>query len=179
MGSISELVIKTRQNSFLVKLTAVLAGSFALAISAQLAIPMFPVPITMQTLVVVLLGYFLGKHTAAATVLAYLAEGSMGLPVFASGGLGLAHLIGPTGGYLLAFVPAAYFSGLLLQKEYKSRWITGTVIMALMLGILFVGSLWLSIFCGMKTAFTVGFLPFLPGLGIKTLLAFMILPFLK
>ena len=66
----------------------------------------------MQTLVVVLLGFFLGKYTAAATVLAYLAEGSLGLPIFASGGLGLAHLIGPTGGYLLAFVLAAYFSAL-------------------------------------------------------------------
>jgi len=179
MGAFSELVLKRKQNSFLVKMSAVLAGSFVLALSAQLSIPLTPVPITMQTLVVVLLGYFLGKNTAAATVLAYLAEGAMGLPVFASGGLGLAHLIGPTGGYLLAFVPAAYVSGMLLRKENNNKGINGFIIMCLLLGILLMGTMWLSLFCGSKTAFNSGFFPFLPGLGIKTLLAFMILPFLK
>ena len=80
------------------KVALVLAGSVLIAISAQISVPMFPVPMTLQTLAVILVGLTLGARMGAASVLAYLAEGAAGLPVFANGGAGAVHLMGPTAG---------------------------------------------------------------------------------
>ena len=87
------------------RLFLVLAGSGLLAISAQFAfrIPISPVPVTGQTLVVLMIGMTFGSRLGAATVLAYLVEGGMGLPVFANGAFGWPVVIGPTGGYLIGF----------------------------------------------------------------------------
>ena len=88
----------------------VLAGTAILAISAKINVPMLPVPMTMQTFAVLLIAMAYGWRLGAATIIAYLAEGALGLPVFAGGG-GLAYMAGPTGGYLFGFVLSALIVG--------------------------------------------------------------------
>ncbi|MFO6463648.1 biotin transporter BioY [Jannaschia sp. KMU-145] len=94
------------------KAALVAAGTVLIALAAQVSIPFFPVPLTLQGLAILTIGLTLGARLGAVTVLAYLAEGAMGLPVFANGGAGLAYLAGPTGGFLLGFVAMAYIAGL-------------------------------------------------------------------
>src|SRR5258705_97629 len=89
----------------------VFAFSLFTALAAQVAIPIGPVPITGQTFAVLLTGALLGSRLGAAAIIAYLVEGACGLPFFAAGSGGLAHLLGPTGGYLVAFPAAAYITG--------------------------------------------------------------------
>ena len=93
------------------------AGSVFLAISAKFQIPFWPVPFTLQTFVVSILGMVYGRKLAVAAVLLYLGEGAVGLPVFAGGG-GLAYFAGPTAGYLLAFLPAAFLLGWLAERGW-------------------------------------------------------------
>lgn len=90
----------------------IVAASLFIAIAAQVAVPMWPVPITLSTLAVLTVGLSLGPRMGALAVLTYLAEGAMGLPVFANGGAGLAYMTGPTGGFLLGYVAMAYIAGL-------------------------------------------------------------------
>ena len=94
----------------------IMTGTALLAISSKIQTPFTLVPATMQTFVVLLLGMVLGYKLAATTVVLYLMEGSMGLPVFAKGG-GFAYLMGPTGGYLIGFVFTAFFSGMVKVKN--------------------------------------------------------------
>lgn len=89
----------------------VLGGSFLIALAAQVSVPMFPVPMTLQTLAILVVGLTYGARLGAATLLAYLAEGAMGLPVFANGGAGLAYMAGPTAGFLAGFVLMAWMAG--------------------------------------------------------------------
>jgi biotin transport system substrate-specific component len=100
----------------------VLSFSILTAISAQISIPIKPVPFTLQTMIVLLAGAFLGAKNGAYSQLIYIFLGAIGLPVFAQtadGTMGFARLIGPTGGYLLAFPIAAYLVGLLTEKNQK------------------------------------------------------------
>lgn len=100
----------------------VLSFSILTAISAQISIPIKPVPFTLQTMIVLLAGAFLGAKNGAYSQLIYIFLGAIGLPVFAQtadGTMGLARLIGPTGGYLLAFPIAAYLVGYLTEKNQK------------------------------------------------------------
>ena len=97
-----------------------LLGSALLTISAKIEVPFYPVPMTMQTLVVLLLGMAFGARLGAATVLLYLAEGAVGLPVFAGTperGIGIAYMLGPTGGYLVGFVLSAAITGWLTERR--------------------------------------------------------------
>ena len=95
---------------------AVISGTALLAISSKIQTPFTLVPATMQTFVVLFLGMVLGYKLAAATVVLYLIEGSIGLPVFAKGG-GYAYLMGPTGGYLIGFILTAFFAGMIKIKN--------------------------------------------------------------
>ena len=100
----------------------VLSFSILTAISAQISIPIKPVPFTLQTVIVLLAGAFLGAKNGAYSQLIYIFLGAIGLPIFAQtadGTMGFARLIGPTGGYLLAFPVAAYLVGLLTEKNKK------------------------------------------------------------
>ena len=93
----------------------VLGGSLFIALAAQVSVPFFPVPLTLSTLAVLLVGLTLGSRLGAAAVLAYLAEGAMGLPVFA-GGMNGAALVGPTAGFLYGFVGMAWLAGLAVER---------------------------------------------------------------
>ena len=122
--------------------------SFAVltAVAAQITIPVKPVPFTLQTMIVLLAGAFLGSKNGAYSQLLYLAIGAIGLPVFAhtpEAGIGLARLIGPTGGYLLAFPIAAFFVGYIIEKNQKYL----TVVLSMFLGsfvIIISGTLFLN-----------------------------------
>ena len=103
----------------------VVAGSLFVALCAQISLPMpfSPVPVTGQTFAVLLLGASLGARRSAAALAVYLLEGALGLPVFAPGGApGLARLLGPTGGYLLAFPAASFLAGWILERIERRAW---------------------------------------------------------
>jgi biotin transport system substrate-specific component len=101
--------------SLVKKAFLVLAGSLFIAIAAQISVPMFPVPMTLQVLAILLVGFAFGSRLGAATVMAYLAEGAMGLPVFANGLNGVAFA-GPTAGFLLGFVAMAWAAGFAAER---------------------------------------------------------------
>ena len=148
-------------------------GSALLTLSAKAQVPFYPVPMTMQTLVVLLIGMALGPRLGAATVLFYLAQGAAGLPVFAGTpekGIGLAYLLGPTGGYLAGFAVAAGVSGWIVERR---RDLVGIVLaVAAGLAVIYaLGVLWLSTLVGFGPAIALGVLPFLWGELFKAGLA--------
>ncbi|UWQ16958.1 biotin transporter BioY [Jannaschia sp. M317] len=103
------------QMSLARKAALVLAGTVVIALAAQVSIPFIPVPMTLQTLAILGVGFALGSRLGAVTLLAYLAEGAMGLPVFANFGNGAAFF-GPTGGFLVGFVGLAWMAGLATDR---------------------------------------------------------------
>jgi biotin transport system substrate-specific component len=143
-----------------------LLGSLLLGLAAQLEVwlPFTPVPMTMQTLTIMLLGASLGSRKAAATVALYLGEAAMGMPLLAGAAGGLLPFVGPTAGYLVGFVPLAYLSGLFFEKMPTA----GRGVTVLFLGVisclqLLLGSLWLSNFVAAESLLAVGFMPFIAG----------------
>jgi len=157
----------------------VIGGSVFLALSAQVAVPLpfSPVPLTGQTLGVLLLGLVLGHRRGAASVLTYLLEGSVGLPVFAGGTGGLPVLLGPTGGYLIGFVAAAYVMGLLAERGWDRTRVTTLLAMMIGNGVIYVCGLpWLSIFVGADKVIALGLLPFLFGDLVKAGVAIALVP---
>ncbi|WP_159349581.1 biotin transporter BioY [Roseomonas harenae] len=145
-----------------------LMGSAVLAASAQVSLPMWPVPATLQTLAVLLLGALGGSRMGAAAVLLYLAEGAMGLPVFAAGAAGPAVLMGPTAGFLLGFIASAWIAGLAGHTAARQA----AVLTAAHLIVFVPGVAWLASFVGWERAWMAGFLLFVPGTMVKTALAF-------
>ena len=111
-----EAISKTSKIEKIIKLILItIVGTILITISAKIKIPFYPVPMTMQTFVILLIGITLGYKIGMATVSLYLLEGIVGLPVFANSpekGIGLAYFIGPTMGYLIGFLVAVYFAGL-------------------------------------------------------------------
>lgn len=161
------------QDSASLWLIAVALGSAALAVSAQLSIPMVPVPMTMQTYVVIMLGALCGWRLAALTVLAYLLEGAAGLPVFSDGHAGFAWLMGRTGGYLFGYLAAAAFIGFLADRGWNNVWWKLALSLAIGHAIVFAfGVPWLAAFLGWDKAIVFGLTPFLIGTVLKTALAF-------
>ena len=152
----------------------VLGGSIFLALVAQLSVPMIPVPITGQTFGILVLGLLYGSRLGALTVLAYLAEGAAGLPVFANGAGGVAVLVGPTAGYLWGFVVAAFAVGWLAERGWDRKvWMTAV---AMLIGniILYVpGLIWLrvALIPDWVATFQGGLIPFIPGDLLKLVLA--------
>jgi len=157
-----------------------LGGSLLLTFSAKLQIPFWPVPMTMQTFAVLVIGMGLGARLGGATVALYLAEGSLGLPVFAGTpekGIGFAYLIGPTGGYLLGFLVSAALLGWLAERGWDRH--IGSTLAAMALGsalIFACGLAWLGPLIGFTKAVQFGLLPFLPGAALKIALAAVLLP---
>jgi biotin transport system substrate-specific component len=104
-------------DTLLKKALLVLAGTAFIAIAAQISIPFFPVPLTMQSLAILIVGLSFGSRLGALTVVAYLLEGAAGLPVFANGGATLAYMFGPTAGFLVGFIALAYIAGLAAERS--------------------------------------------------------------
>jgi biotin transport system substrate-specific component len=169
----------SKKSALVYNVLLVLTGSAAIALAAQAAVnlPFSPVPITSQTLAVLLAGAVLGSRRGLLSAIAYIGYGVMGLPVFAGGAAGIAHLIGPTGGYLLGFVLAAYITGFLSEKGW-GRYFVSTFL-AMLLGniaLYIFGLGWLAIYIGADNVLTMGLYPFIPGDLLKLLIATLALP---
>lgn len=152
------------------------AGSIFIAVCARIQVPMWPVPMTMLTFAVLFVSLVYGPRLALATVSLYLVQGIAGLPVFAAGS-GIAYLMGPTGGYLLACLPAAFVVGMLAQRGWGSRALRVFVAMLAGSAIFYlVGASWLASFVGPEKAIAAGIMPFLIGDAVKAMLAAALLP---
>ena len=139
-----------------------IAGSAFLALMSQVAIPLTPVPLTMQTLAVFLLRALLGSRNGAFSVAAYLAEGTLGLPVFAGGTANPLWFCGARAGYLIGFVIAAYVIGKIVERTSNQSLLK--LITAISSGQMIIsvcGWAWLSFFVGPMEAVVMGILPFL------------------
>ncbi|HEV7890066.1 MAG TPA: biotin transporter BioY [Pyrinomonadaceae bacterium] len=158
----------------------VLGFSLLTALAAQVVVPLpwTPVPLTGQTFAVLLTGALLGSRMGALAMLAYLAEGAVGLPFFRGGAGGVAHLAGPTAGYLFAFPVAAYVTGYLAERGWDRRFLTAAAAMALGSAVILAcGWGWLTLFYRTAAeAFAAGVLPFLVGDVVKIALAAAALP---
>jgi biotin transport system substrate-specific component len=158
----------------------VAVGSVLLTLSAKIQIPFWPVPMTMQTYVVVVLGMAYGTRLGVATVLFYLAQAAVGLPVLAGTperGIGLPYMVGPTGGYLVGFVAAAALAGELAARGWDRSFARTLLAMALAHVLIFVpGVAWLAVSMGWERALAVGVVPFIGATVAKTLLGVVTLP---
>ena len=175
--TISQRFAGDRFMTLLSRLFLVIAGSALIGLSAQIEVPWYPVPVTGQTLMVLLIGMAYGPTLGAATIVAYLLEGGMGLPVFAGGAAGWPVVAGFTGGYLIGFVPAAFLVGVLALRG-MGRTMFGTV-MAMVLGNLVIytcGVAWLQSFIGLEKAIAGGLMPFIYGDLLKILIAAVAMP---
>jgi len=168
-------------NNILRNVILALAGTALLTLSAKIQVPFYPVPMTMQTFMVLTLGMAYGWRLGGATLLLYLAEGAMGLPVFAGTpekGIGVAYMLGGTGGYLIGFVLAAALCGWLAERGWDRRFMTTAL--ALLIGNIAIyvpGLLWLGgLFGWDKPILEWGLTPFLLGDLTKLLLAAVALP---
>jgi biotin transport system substrate-specific component len=166
------------------QIAAAFAGTLLLALSSHVSVPMVPVPITMQTFAVTLVGALYGWRLGTITIIVWLVEGAAGLPVFAPGGAsGIARFAGPTAGYLLAFPFAAAAVGWLAERGWNGH--RPLLAFAAMLAgnalCLLLGAAWLATIVGPGRAITAGVAPFIVGgvlkaaLGAATLRAFMLL----
>lgn len=156
----------------------IIGGSLFIALSAQVAVPLWPVPVTGQTFAVLMIAALLGCRRGCCAVLAYITEGAAGLPVFAHARAGFAVLSGPTAGYLAGFIAAACIVGMLAEKGWDRR--IGTTILVMVFGniaIYVFGLLWLCCLMGVKrTVLTAGLYPFILGDLMKIMLAAALLP---
>ena len=161
----------------------VLLGSVLLTISAKVKIPFYPVPMTMQTFVVLFLGMALGPKIGLATISLYLLEGIFGFPVFANSpekGIGLIYFTGPTMGYLIGFLIAAFFAGLLTSQKNKNNYLN--VFFKLLFSVSFIyflGLIWLGFLIGWdKPIFKLGAQPFLLAELFKLILLTVLYPWI-
>ena len=157
----------------------IVCGSLLIGLCAQIAVwfPFSLVPVTGQTFAVLMIGALLGRRRGSLAVIAYIIEGTAGLPVFALGRSGFAVLAGPTGGYLVGFIAAAWVTGWLAEKGWDRR--VWTTVLAMLLGSVCIyafGLLWLSCLVGIKKAPALGLYPFIVGDILKIILAAMVLP---
>jgi biotin transport system substrate-specific component len=157
----------------------VIGFSLLTALAAQIVIPFGPIPITGQTFAVLLTGALLGSRLGAFAMITYLIEGASGLPFFSAGHGGLLHLMGPTGGYLIAYPAAAYITGAFAEHGWDRRFLTAVAAMAIgSMIIMLSGWAWFSVL--MRTSplltFYVTVVKFIPGDIIKIVLAAAVLP---
>ncbi|MFC4669254.1 biotin transporter BioY [Seohaeicola nanhaiensis] len=154
----------------------VVGASLLMTLAAHVSVPFYPVPMTLQGSVAVLAGLLLGPRLALAAMALYLAQGAMGLPVFAgtpARGLGLAYMAGPTGGFLLGFALTAWLAGTLARFGWARSLLGSFIVSLIAIAAMYVpGLLWLGQFTGYGAALlTAGLLPFLIGDAVKAALA--------
>ena len=173
--SFSPLNLESRSPAM--RLAAVALGTLVLAISSQIEVPMIPVPITLQTLIVPLIGALYGWRLGMATVLAWLGEAMLGLPVLAGGAGGFAHFAGPTAGYLVSFPIVAAMTGYLAERGWNGNRVGFAFVSFLIANVvcLTLGAVWLSSIIGVEKAIAFGVTPFLVGALVKSALGAAIL----
>ena len=177
-----EVISTSSKIEKIIKLTLItVVGTILITISAKIKIPFYPVPMTMQTFVILLIGITLGYKVGLATVALYLFEGIMGLPVFASSpekGIGIVYFVGPTMGYLIGFLVAVYFAGLF---KYDKGIINTFFKLIFSVSFIYIlGLIWLGILVGWdKPIFKLGAQPFLLAELFKILLLLFLIPTLQ
>ena len=155
-----------------VKVAAVVFGSLLIAAASQIEVPFFPVPMTMQTFAVLLVGLLFGARLGAAAVLAYLAEAAVGLPVLSGGDALVSLLVKPaTAGYLVGFVGAAFVAGLIAERTAGRVWGTVAAAVAGEVVLMTLGVAFLAWLIGVESAVTYGLVPFVLGDLLKIVLA--------
>ncbi len=151
-------------------------GSLLLTISAKVQVPFYPIPMTMQTLVVLLIGMSYGVSLGTATILLYIMQGAFGLPVFANGG-GIGYIAGPTGGYIVGFLFSATLLGFLANMGWGKTWKTTALAMIIGVCIIFLSGVgWLSLYIGLEAAILKGFIPFIYADFLKIVVASFAMP---
>ena len=184
-----ELIKQNSQSQLIKSLIIIFLGSIILAISAKVKIPFYPVPMTMQTFIVLFLGLSFGYKIGLATVGLYLLEGIIGLPVFSNSpekGVGLVYFTGPTMGYLIGFLPAVFLTGYFKFGDWTKK-VNGNVefffinLIKLLISVSIIyllGLLWLSNLIGLEKALIFGFKPFLIAELFKVLILALLIPLL-
>ncbi len=170
-----------KKNALVRNILLAVTGSIALWVSAKIQIPFYPIPVSMQSLVVLMIGMAFGWKLGGATVLLYLFEGLAGLPVFAGTpekGIGFAYMVGPTGGYLLGFVIAAVAVGWLAERGFDRNIFTTAIAMLIGSALIYLpGVAWLGSVVGWdKPVLQWGMIPFLYGDALKLVLAALLMP---
>ncbi len=163
---------RLQNGSFALKGAALILGTAILALSSYIEVPMLPVPMTMQTFAVTMIGALYGWRLGAATIVAWLIEGAVGMPVLAGGMGGLAPFVGPTAGYLLAFPLAGALVGWLVEHGWNGRRVV-FAFAAMLAGnalCLVLGTAWLAVLVGAEKAVMLGFMPFVLGGIVKSAL---------
>ncbi len=174
-----EAIKKNEKIEKIIKLILLsLVGSILITVSAKIKIPFYPVPMTMQTFVILLIGITFGYKIGLATVSLYLLEGIVGLPVFSNSpekGIGLAYFVGPTMGYLIGFLVAVYFAGLF---KYDKGLINTFLKLIFSVSFIYIlGLIWLGTLIGWdKPIFKLGAQPFLLAELFKILLLMFLTP---
>lgn len=176
--TIIDVLLPWQRRSWLLDGALVVFFSVFVALTAQVEIPLWPVPLTLQTLGVLFTGAVLGGRRGALALLLYLVEGAAGLPVFAGSASGIVYMLGPTGGYLVGFVVAAGVVGWLAERGWDRRLVWTMLAMALGNVVIYaLGVTWLAVFLGnLQDALTQGMLIFIPGDLIKIAVAVLALP---
>ena len=163
-------------NTYLKNIALVLFGTLLLTLSSKVQVPFWPVPMTMQTFIVFIIGMAYGWRLAFFTLVAYLLEGALGLPVFAKGG-GLLYLTGPTARYLYGMTIAAGVLGYFSEKGYNKTYIKS--FLALMIGTIIIFAMgigYLGSVIGYDKALAGGLYPFIPSEFFKIGLAVILIP---
>ena len=151
------------------KVAAVLLGTLFLALSSYIEVPMVPVPVTMQTFAVALIGALYGWRLGGITIIVWLMQGTLGLPVLAGGAAGAHHFVGPTAGYLFAFPVAGMVMGLLAERGWNGHrpWLAFAGMLVSNVLCLVLGAAWLAGLIGIEQAIMAGIVPFLAGAVLK------------
>lgn len=154
------------------QVAAVALGTLFLALSSYIEVPMVPVPMTMQTFAVVMVGALYGWRLGGITIVAWLIEGAVGLPVLSGGAAGAIHFVGPTAGYLFAFPIAGAIAGRLAEQGWNGNKPVLAFLAAIAgnLACLALGGAWLAVMIGAEQAFIHGVAPFLVGAVLKSVL---------
>ena len=169
--------IKSKEKEFLKSIFLVLSGVIFLSIMSQLVIPLYftPVPISLGSFGVILVALLYGRKLGTATVISYVAAGSLGAPIFA--GFKAGSLFSPTGGYIIGYIVAAVILGYLSDKGIAKSYVKTFLSLLLVSVIIFIlGALVLMLFVPIKNVFMAGVLPFIPGDMIKAIVATLLFP---
>ncbi len=176
-----EIIIKKLNKNKLfnlINISAVLFGSILLIISSKIKVDLYPVPMTLQPLAVLMIGMLYGRNLATATIGFYILQGLMGIPVFAYGG-GFMYVFGPTGGFIIGFLISGIFLGELADRGWGKKIITSMICMLIgLLIIYFFGILQLSFLKGFEYSILKGFFPFIIGDLYKLLIAGILVPYI-
>ena len=182
MSHATTLFLPTKQASFVKDLAVALVASVAIGLCSQISIPLpfTPIPLTVQNSLVLLLSVLLGSRRGGSAVFFFLLQGSLGLPVFAGAAGGFLTFFGPTGGYLLGYLAAAFLTGWLMERSEKKTVLTTCGAMAAgNLVIYTMGALYLSTFIGLKQALLLGVAPFIVGDLFKIALSIKALQWMR